>query len=169
MFFTIDPSPKKELENKREGETLSVPWILKYVVEGKWNKRMGGEITTKEGDIYFDTAEEFGGFKEGACPDELFLSSIGGCLLTTYLYFKKKLNFQMENYVFEVEGVIKMEHGSYKISKINVYTEIEVAKKEDLKRAERCFSLAEEYCHITRTIKNSIPIEIKKDIHVKKK
>ena len=114
-----------------------------------------------------DMPIRFGGKGRYMCPDELFLSSVAGCLLTTFLYFRKRLDVLLEGFEISIDGKLHARSEGYRMSEIKV-TVFAKTKKNDEIGVRRCIKLAEEYCHITRTIERVIPIKIIERIEVVK-
>jgi organic hydroperoxide reductase OsmC/OhrA len=139
---------------------------LKYQVKLLWDKRSGAEVSIGEfPKLKLDMPAEFGGEGKYPCPDELFLSAVGGCLLTTFLYFKNKINLRLNGLKISVIGTIDMISPAegYRVTGIEATMQVEVEESEKVK-AEKCARLSEEYCHITRTLEGVIPIKVLKEI-----
>ena len=58
---------------------------LLYTAEAQWDKETGGKVTANGFKVSFDTPEDYGGSERHPCPDQLFLASITGCLMNTFL------------------------------------------------------------------------------------
>jgi len=131
-----------------------------------WDGKTGGNVRIgRSRKIKLDMPIEFGGMGRYPCPDELFLSGIAGCLLTTFLHFKKKLKVAVEGLQISVNGTIGAGPQGYRISRLKVTISAK-AKNENQDGVRRCIMLAKEYCHITRTLEKAIPIEIKESVNV---
>ena len=135
-----------------------------YDVKVSWNGESGGDVIFKDHSLKIDTPIKYGGQGKGLCPDELFFSSIAGCLTTTFLFFKRKLRLKLNGLEISVQGEVES-HGSkgYFIGGIQAVIRIEV-NRGDEERAQRCSDLAKEYCHITRSIEGSLSIEVLSEI-----
>ena len=132
-----------------------------YEVRVRWDGESGGDATfNNDYSLKIDTPIKHGGLGRGLCPDELFFASIAGCLTTTFLFFKRKLRLKINGLEISVNGEIDS-RGSrgYFIGHIRAVMRIKV-NNGDEERAQRCSDLAKEYCHITRSIEGSLPIEI---------
>jgi len=136
-----------------------------YKVKVRWDGESGGDVIfNKDYSLKIDTPIKYGGLGRGLCPDELFFASIAGCLTTTFLFFKRKLHLEINGLEISIQGEINS-HGSkgYFIGRIRAVMRIEVNNGDEA-RAQRCSDLAKEYCHITRSIEGSLPIEILSEI-----
>lgn len=134
---------------------------LEYKTEINWDNQSGGEINIRNfPQIRLDTPIEFGGKGQYPCPDELFVSAIGGCLLTTLLYFQRKWNLHPNAIRISVNGTIDhLGPEGYRLSKIEATIFINAAD-ENMMGLTKCAELAKEYCHITRVLEEVIPIKI---------
>ena len=134
---------------------------LGYRVELTWDGETGGSVECDDcGDLRIDMPEEFSGNGQSPCPDQLFLASLGGCLLTTFLHFAKRLQLEVQDVNVFVEGKIFLRKGvGYRISLVEAKIRV-IADAEDMELAEKCSELARDYCHITRSIEDSIQVDV---------
>ena len=133
---------------------------MKFRVKIKWDGKTGASVRTEGGKSFtIDTPKDFGGFGEGVCPDELFLASISGCVLTTFLWFIRKRGVQIKDVNLEAESDVELVKGAYSLKGIRIKVEVE-ASKEHAKSAKKCLDLAIAYCHISRIIEHCVPVEV---------
>ncbi len=139
---------------------------LKFRVKIQWDGRTGASVVTEGGKSFtIDTPKDFGGFGEGVCPDELFLASVGGCVLTTFLWFIRKRGIQIKDINLEAESDVELVKGAYLLKKMKVKVK-GYAPKEHVEGAKKCLDLAIAYCHISRSIEHCIPVEVVGEILV---
>lgn len=140
---------------------------LEYRVEVTWDKETGGEADIEHFPaLRLDIPVEFGGGGRYPCPDELFLSAVAGCLLTTFLYFKKVMKLHLEDFHVSAKQTIeKPKQDGYRITGIDALISVKV-KTQERRKAERCVELAKQYCHITRTLETAIPLRISTQIQL---
>jgi len=133
---------------------------LKFRVEMRWNGKTGASIRTESGrSITIDTPKEFGGFGEGICPDELFLASVTGCVLTTFLWFTRKRGVQINDMSLEAESDIELVKGAYSLKGIRIMVKVK-APEEYVEGVRKCLDLAIRYCHISRSIESCVPVDV---------
>lgn len=139
---------------------------LKYNVNLFWDKESGGKAYVRNfPPLRFDIPVEFGGKSRFPCPDELFFSAVGGCLLTTFLYFKERLKLNLRGLQVSVQGTVdSVGSKGYQISSLEIIINVEADEEEKVK-AERCAELAKEYCHLTRSLENGIPVKVSHKIN----
>ena len=138
---------------------LKYPKNLEFQIDAKWDGQLGGFVEVKQGyHLKFDIPHTFGGPGQAFCPDELFLASIAGCLINTFLHFQERIDLEMEAFSFQVRAEVKFERDKYRIIKIKVNGTLTIREgNEDL--GEKCLQLAKDYCHITSSLAPCIPIE----------
>ena len=141
------------------------PESLRYGLKLFWDGRSGGKVNFKDHPtLKFDMPKAFGGDGGYPCPDELFLSAIGGCLMTTFLYFQRKTGFKLKSLHVLINGSVKLVGPQgYRITGLKAMMHIETVKDEE-EKAKECFELAKNFCHITRTLEGSIPTEVTAEI-----
>ena len=79
---------------------------LKYRVNVSWNDESGGTVQMEKFPTFrLDMPVEFGGQGRFLGPEELLLASVGGCLLTTLVWFKKQMRITtLQGLTISVEG-----------------------------------------------------------------
>lgn len=131
-----------------------------------WDGKSGAEVSIGNyPHLKLDMPIRFGGRGRYPCPDELFLSSIAGCLLTTFLYFKRKLEVNVQSFNVSVTGRLVASSEGYRIGEIRA-TMFAKVKKSDVARLRRCIQLAKEYCHITRSLEKAFRVRMTEKVHV---
>ncbi|MCK5151566.1 MAG: OsmC family protein [Candidatus Thorarchaeota archaeon] len=141
------------------------PETIVYESEAVWDGETGGTATvTDNRTIVFDTPKTYGGRGEGVCPDEMFVSAIVGCLINTFLDFKRKTMLELIALKLNGAATVKLDSEGYNIIGIKIEGEI-VVDSDDLDYVDRAIEMMKKYCHLTRSISDCIPIEY--DIVVK--
>ena len=131
--------------------------IFIYKSKLKWEGNKTGivEIENKPS-IKISTPPEFGGPEGFWSPEDLFVSSINSCLMTTFLYFIFKNNVELKDYISEAEGIVEKKN-SLKFTQVKVNIKIKVGENENIEKIEKFIELAEKYCLIS----NSVNFEVK--------
>ena len=126
-----------------------------------WDGQSGAEISLGTSHpLRLDLPTEAGGMGRYPCPNALFFASIGGCLLTEFLYFKQQLNFTLKRLHVNVEGTEEMSGPEgYRITRIKATVTVETIER-DRDEAETCVELTKTYCPLTRTLEKAIHIDI---------
>lgn len=135
------------------------PELYKCSVLVEWDGVTGGEAKTTQHRLRFDLPKEFKGLGRSFCPDELLLSAIGGCLVTTFLHFKERFNLPLKKLNVDVRGEVRLVNEGYRVTKVEA--KIEASAPEDgVGRVKRFIELVKEYCHITRSLEGCIAITV---------
>jgi uncharacterized OsmC-like protein len=133
---------------------------LRFQANLTWDGESGGEVSAgKFQGLKLDMPTEFGGKGRYPCPDELFLSAVAGCLLTTFLYFKKRLSVHVIGFRISISATLRGGAEGYRLAGMEA-TILAEAKKSNEPEVKRCIELAKRYCHITRTLEKAVPIKI---------
>jgi organic hydroperoxide reductase OsmC/OhrA len=139
---------------------------LKYSAEAKWNHKTGGTAKLDSFTQDFDTPKEYGGSENAPCPDQLFMASLAGCIINTFNYFRMMLNVETRDLKVKVSSDITLNKiNGYRVSCINVKI-LAWSDKENQELNQKCAERAKEYCHLTKSIESSIPIQTTIQIHV---
>ncbi|MFN3621696.1 MAG: OsmC family protein [Nitrososphaerales archaeon] len=140
------------------------PEVYRCEAAISWDGKTGGSVKSRRFELFFDMPEEFGGLGRSFCPDELFLSSVGCCLITTFLSFRRRFNLTINRLEARVEGEIKLLGAEgYRVKSIKVKLEASTSEDE-VDRVKRYLELAKEYCHITRSIEGCIPTDVQIEV-----
>ena len=135
------------------------PKTIEYISSAVWDGKTGGTATVSDNrTIIFDTPELYGGNGQGVCPDEMFVSAVIGCLMNTLLDFQRKTLFELISMNLSGNAVAEFDSEGYKITGMKITGEL-LVEADDVGFAERAIILMRKYCHLTRTIKDCIPIE----------
>jgi uncharacterized OsmC-like protein len=136
---------------------MKFPDDLQYKITAYWDRESGGMVNAGKYHVEFDTPIIYGGKGKAPCPDQLFLASIAGCLMDTFLNFKKRLNVMTQDISIESEMDIRMHNPrGYRIEEIRI--KIKVFASKDILLNHNCANYALDYCHITQSIKKALPL-----------
>ena len=103
---------------------------------------------------------EFQGEPGNWTPENLFVASIEGCLLTTLLYFTRKKKLNLILYESRAEGVVEKTEKGLLFTSITVEATLDLQNASDPgKAAEDLAYLAEKYCLVSNSVQ--CPIHFK--------
>ena len=77
--------------------------------------------------------------------------------MNTFLDFQRKTALEVISITLDGEAVAKFDSEGYQIVGISVKGEV-VVEEDDIQFAERAVVMMKKYCHLTRSIKDCIPI-----------
>ena len=126
-----------------------------------WDGETGGLVKTGSGkEFRVDMPVDFGGKGRYACPDEVFLASVGGCLLTTFLFIRRKMHIHLKSLRITVRGTVEpLGPEGFRVTKIRAHMDVVVGEGEGT-LGDRCAELTRDYCHISRTLEDAIKLEV---------
>lgn len=135
------------------------PERMEYHAESVWDGKTGGIITASDDrQVVYDTPKTYSGRGEGICPDEIFVSAVLGCLNNTFLDFQRRFEMELVSFKLSGKATIVFDGEGYKITGVSVIGDV-VVGEDELETGQRCVELMQQFCHLTRTIKDSIPFE----------
>jgi organic hydroperoxide reductase OsmC/OhrA len=144
------------------------PEKIEYTAESMWDGKTGGVATTSDNHkVTYDTPKTYGGRGQGVCPDELFVSAILGCLNNTFLDFQRRFEMSLIDMNLKGSATAVFDGSGYKITGVSV-TGTVVVDEDELETGERCVQLMKEYCHLTRSIQECIPVQFDVSVSEKK-
>ncbi|MGC8850136.1 MAG: OsmC family protein, partial [Candidatus Bathyarchaeia archaeon] len=96
-----------------------------------------------------------GGEDLGPTPTEIFLASLGSCIMTNISRIGEKMRLGLRDVHMDISGVKEHnDHPSmFRSIKVNISIRSEV---QDLEKLEKLIRLAEENCTVSNTLKNAI-------------
>ena len=139
---------------------------LRYAAEAKWNHDTGGTANLDGFTQPFDTPREHGGNETAPCPDQLFATSLAGCIINTFNYYRRMLDAETIDLTVNASMDIELtDTDGYRVTGINI--DIQVwSDQENRELNQRCAQRATEYCHLTKSIEPAIPTTTKLTLHV---
>ena len=101
-----------------------------YHAYSRWDKKTGGTADTGNFSVPFDTPKEYEGNESAPCPDQLFLASLTGCLMNTFLYYKNQSGAETLDIQVDADAQITLKSPyGYRITSIDI--SITVTSDED--------------------------------------
>ncbi|MCW4014724.1 MAG: OsmC family protein [Candidatus Bathyarchaeota archaeon] len=139
---------------------------LTYRAEAHWDHKTGG-IAQLEGFTQpFDTPVEHGGNETAPCPDQLFMASLAGCIMNTFGYYRTMLKVETIDLKVDVSSdIILTKTDGYRITNINIDMQVWSDEENEIMN-QKCAERARDFCHITKSIEESIPIDVSIKVHV---
>ena len=110
----------------------------------------GFEVETDEPKSHFGT-------NTAPAPVEIFISSIGSCLLSTFAWSLMKARVKIQDCTIDIKANTESNDNKEKVSKANIKLTV-WADKNDKKKLEQCFDISKKICTLTNSV--SFPMEI---------
>jgi peroxiredoxin-like protein len=134
--------------------------IYTYRTAVTWTERKIGVMTSPgKPDIQVATPPEFKGHEGIWSPEDLFVSSVNVCLMTTFLAFAERAGLGFTSYESDAEGRLELVDGKFQMTTITLRPTLSLKDIEDARRARELLEKAEAHCLISNSMKTRIMLE----------
>lgn len=111
-------------------------------------------------DFTMDEPEPVGG-DTGPNASSVLAAAMGNCLTASLLFCLNKARAEVGGIETNVEGKMRRnEKGRWRISEINVEINPEINTDEFARQYDRCYKLFEDFCIVSKSIEEGIPINV---------
>jgi uncharacterized OsmC-like protein len=111
------------------------------------------------GDLVMDEPDPLGG-ETGPNASKVLAAAIGNCLCASLLFCLQRSRVEVEGVEASVSGVlVRNEEGRWRIKEMNVEVTPEV-DEGNAKQLERCVEIFEEFCIVSSSVRQGIPINV---------
>lgn len=110
--------------------------------------------------LYLDEPEPLG---EGTGPNAsmLLAAAVGNCLSASLLYCLRRSRVEVSKLEASVEGITaRNERGRWRVKELNVELNL-IMEGDYQKEMERCIGIFEDFCIVTESVRNGIPVKVK--------
>lgn len=125
----------------------------------RWDGSKRGQVSSPgKPRIGVSTPPEFRGEEGFWSPEELLLSAVDSCIMTTFIAYAgiKKAGFV--SYESETEGVLERVDGRFMFSRITVKPRVVIKGDEQDNKIREIMSLAEANCFISSSIRSEVRV-----------
>jgi organic hydroperoxide reductase OsmC/OhrA len=110
--------------------------------------------------LYMDEPKPVGR-DSGPNASKVLAAAMGNCLTASLLFCLQKARAEVGKIETRVDGVMRRnEKGRWRIAEINVDISPEVGEEYD-SQYQRCHGLFEDFCIVSKSIEQGIPIKVK--------
>jgi len=110
--------------------------------------------------LYMDEPDPVGG-NSGPNAGKVLAATMGNCLSASLLFCLQKARAEVGEIEARVEGVMRRnDEGRWRIAEIDEEISPEVAEEYD-SQYRRCLSLFEDFCIVSQSVEQGIPINVK--------
>lgn len=96
----------------------------------------------------------------GATPTELLGGAVGGCLSASLLFCLEKSRIPVNGITTRVDGTVERnDEGRLRVAGLRVVLDVDVVDGSP-GRIERCLGMFENFCTVTQSVRQAIPIEV---------
>ena len=111
-------------------------------------------------DFKMDEPEPVGG-NTGPNASKVLAAAMGNCLTASLLFCLNKARAEVGGIETNVEGKMRRnENGRWRIAEINIDISLEINTDEFSSQYERCNKLFEDFCIVSKSIEEGIPINV---------
>ena len=129
------------------------PKVFHYDVQVRWNSEKRGTLTAKDKpSLEVASPPEFKGHPGIWTPEDLLVSAVVSCTMTTFLSFAAKKGIELAGYQCGATGTLEMVEGKFRFSKVVLRPRITVARAEDRDKALDVFHQAEASCLVANSL-----------------
>ena len=111
--------------------------------------------------IHFTAPPNFYGIEGRWTPEDLLLSAIASCFVTTFFALASYASFKYTDFEVEAEGAFSKVDSGYKFREIVLRPRLQVEREEDEVAALKLFENAKLLCLISRAILTPIRVEVR--------
>jgi len=141
------------------------PEFVTYTLRADWDEESGAEITARGITLKVDLPPEFGGLGCHLAPDELFLAAIAGCLMTTFLHFRKTNRLRLRLLQCTISSRRVQTEKGYHLQDIRATLRIRV-DKDQVEVGRKCIELARNYCPLLADLSSPLKVDVQGEIEV---
>ncbi len=136
-----------------------MPKTFIYKTGVSWNGHKRGTIfSAGKLNVGVATPPEFNGEEGFWSPEELLVSSVNSCIMTTFLYYVEKDKIDLRKYESEAEGVLEKLEKGFMFSKIVIRPVVTVGSNSAAEKARQSMELAEKNCFISNSLKAKVEL-----------
>jgi len=137
---------------------------FEFAVQLNWLPEDTGVLSTTKAKevIKVTTPEVFGGKGMEWSPEELLLSAVSSCFMSTYLSFAKKFRFLITRFTCNAEGVVEPVDGVLGFTHIVIHPRIYIPRYDFMNKARLALEKTEKYCIVSNSL--SAKVECRGDV-----
>ncbi len=141
--------------NNDSDEHYEFPVAVQWLGEHKGELRLEGKPN-----LPLSSPTVFGGLSNYYTPQELFVSSIATCYLTTFMTIYKRMKEDIQDYKIKGVGIIeRVPEGGWRFSKIVITLFITIPKSGSKMKIKKAVDLSHKYCMVSRSVNCQIHLE----------
>jgi organic hydroperoxide reductase OsmC/OhrA len=132
-----------------------------YEGSTSWRTGKEGEIQAADRPaIRVGTPPEFGGPPDAWSPEQLFVSSVDSCLMSTFLFFAERAQITLRAYESSTSGRMEKTPNGLRFTALDVHIRVSVGSPAEVERAEQLRGKLEKYCPISNSLNCPVSLEL---------
>ncbi len=135
--------------------------IFFYDSKLEWKGNKEGDLRAAAlAPIVLGAPPEFNGREGTWSPEQLFVASVNGCFMLTFLAIAENSKLPLLSYGSSARGKLeKVQGAGYQITEIVIKPTVVIESAQDLTRVPRILEKAKENCFVTNSIKSAVKLE----------
>lgn len=135
---------------------MPAPFPHLYKAKLEWKKeRLATLSAAEQSPILGGPPPQFDGSAAQWSPEELLLSSIQLCLMTTFFALNVRQQLVIHSYKSEIEGTLEKTSEGLRFTRISLKVDLE---SDEAGKARELLQTAKKYCIVSNTL--NIPVEL---------
>lgn len=111
-------------------------------------------------DLFMDEPPSMGGSGKGPNAARMIVAGVANCLSASLAFCLTKSRVNMEGLRVRCHGVLtRNERGRLRLTAIRIEPMVRMPN-EDMAKLERCLGIFEDFCIVTESVRNGIPVEV---------
>ncbi len=111
-------------------------------------------------DLAIGTPPEFGGPEGRWTPEECFIGSIAGCLVSTLLFFAERAKLTLSACTADGAGLMEKTSEGLRFTRVDVRIGVTVADHAEAERARGLRDRLERYCPVSASLRCPVSLEL---------
>jgi organic hydroperoxide reductase OsmC/OhrA len=135
--------------------------IFFYESKLEWKGGKEGDLSAAAlAPIVLGAPPEFNGREGTWSPEHLFVASLNGCFMLTFLAIAENSKLALLSYRSTASGKLERVQGDgYQITAVTIKPTVVIGSAQDLARVSRILEKAKQNCFITNSIRSSVKLD----------
>ena len=130
-----------------------------YKTNTVWTNEKSGTLTSDgKPPLRVSSPPEFKGEPGVWTPEDLFVASVEGCHMATFIAFAAKKGLRIISYRSHTNGVLESVNGDYRFTRIVIFPTIVVASTAVESEVQEILHEAQQHCLVTNSIDSIVEV-----------
>ncbi len=127
--------------------------MYQYSNDVVWEKEKRGKLKIEgKPDLDISTPPEFRGHEGVHTPEDLFVASLNGCTMSTFLTFAERTRTEFTHFECSAVGTMDKPEGQLKFTKIVLKPKVIVPSEREKKHALHALNLVHKHCLVIHSM-----------------
>lgn len=131
-----------------------------YRTAVRWTEQKKGVMTSQgKPEVQVATPPEFKGHEGVWSPEDLFVSAVNTCVMSTFLAFAERAGVAFAGYESQAEGRVELVDGKLKVTEVTIKPRLTLKAGQDVEGAKEVLAKAKANCLISNSISSHVTFE----------